>query len=367
MIKTVFEEDSVSDLKYMLPGEYYTSAEIYERELERFFYDRWVCVGRTQEISSPGQFIVKEVGKESILIVCDGTKPRAFYNLCRHRGTRLCETNSGTLVGRIQCPYHAWTYACDGSLVAAPGMSDVSGFDRGAFGLNALSIDEWDGHLFVHFGSSPISLLEQIGALKEKFSPWGMANLKVAKRQTYRIAANWKLIIQNYSECLHCPVIHPALAKLSHYLSGDNEPMRSTFLGGRMTLNDGVKSMTLSGQTERSVLPGLRGDLKRQVYYYWVMPNLLLSLHPDYMMTHLLWPKGTGETEIVCEFHFHPSEISKPGFTAEDAFEFWDLTNRQDWHVSELTQLGVGSRGFVPGPYTNRESLLVGLDAIVRE
>ncbi len=355
----------MNDFRHTLPGKYYTSPEIYNSEMDRFYFNRWVCVGRSEELGVKGQFIVREVGSESILMMNDGNQIGAFYNVCRHRGTRLSNTACGIAPGRIQCAYHGWTYQCDGTLAVAPGMTEVQGFDRTQYGLNRIALDVWDGNLFIHFGKNPRPLSEQLGGLRDKFRPWGMGDLRMAGRRTYTLATNWKLVIQNYSECLHCPLIHPALQKLSHYLSGDNEPAQATYLGGRMVLNEGIRSMTLSGDSHREVLPGLDAELSRHVYYYWIMPNLLLSLHPDYVMTHTLWPRAAGQTEIVCEFHFHPSEMEKPGFCPDDAIEFWNLTNLQDWRVSELTQLGVASRGFVPGPYSPREELLWGLDEIV--
>jgi Rieske 2Fe-2S family protein len=154
------------------------------------------------------------------------------------------------------------------------------------------------------------------------------------------------------------------LAKVSHYLSGVNEPAGpdATYLGGRMDLRDGIATMSMSGEARRANLPGLDAEACRHVGYYAVLPNLLLSLHPDYLMTHVLWPRAEGRTEIVCELHFHPDEMARPGFDPSDAVEFWDLTNRQDWHVSELTQLGLKSRAYSPGPYSDREELLHAFD-----
>jgi Rieske 2Fe-2S family protein len=183
----------------------------------------------------------------------------------------------------------------------------------------------------------------------------------------YQLRANWKLVIQNYSECLHCPIAHPLLNKHSHYLSGDNEPPRPTYLGGRMDLREGVRTLSLDGQSNRACLPGLSADDQRHVYYYALLPNLLLNLHPDYMLTFTLWPLAPDHTEIVCEWHFHPDEIAKPGFDPKGALEFWDLTNRQDWELSDLAQRGISSLGYQPGPYSNREELLHGLDRWVLE
>jgi Rieske 2Fe-2S family protein len=194
-----------------------------------------------------------------------------------------------------------------------------------------------------------------------------MQDLRLARRIVYDIKANWKLIIQNYNECLHCPNLHPALNRLSHYLSGENEPLQRTYMGGRMDLRPGVETMSLDGTCARAPLPGLPPDDRRRVYYYAIFPNVLLSLHPDYMMVHTLWPLAPDRTASVCEWHFHPQEMARPGFDPSDAVDFWDMTNRQDWHVCELSQAGISSRAYMPGPYSNREDLLYAFDRMIVE
>ncbi len=225
----------------------------------------------------------------------------------------------------------------------------------------------WDGHIFINLAATPMPFAEHLAGLDLKFRPWGMEALTLVERRTYHLKANWKLVIQNYSECLHCPIVHPLLNRQSHYMSGDNEPPRPTYLGGRMDLRDGVATLSLDGQTNRAALPGLSADDCRHVYYYALLPNLLLNLHPDYMLTFALWPRAVDQTDIVCEWHFHPDEIAKPGFDPTGAIEFWDLTNRQDWELSDLAQAGIGSWGYRPGPYSNREELLLGLDRFVQQ
>jgi Rieske 2Fe-2S family protein len=229
-----------------------------------------------------------------------------------------------------------------------------------------MALDVWEGHIFLNLSTSPPPLAAQLGGLLEKFRPWDMGSLRVGKRIVYDVAANWKLIIQNYSECLHCPGVHPALQRLSHFLSGENEPAHPSYLGGRMDLRDGIETLSMDGKRHRDCLPGLPADDCRRVYYYALLPNLLLSLHPDYMMTHTLWPRSVGRTEIVCEWHFHPDAWNQTDFGLDSAVSFWDMTNRQDWHVCEQMQLGVGSRAYRPGPYSNREDLLYGFDCLVR-
>jgi Rieske 2Fe-2S family protein len=351
-----------------LPAEFYVSEARFATELDRLFRRMWICVGRAEEIRTPGQFVLRELPADNVIVTrAQDGKVRAFHNVCRHRGTRLCTEHTGTFAGSIQCPYHAWTYGLDGRLLGAPHMDEVPHFRKEDYALSALQADEWDGHVFVNFSASAPPLGHQLGELPAKFAQWGMSDLRLGHRIVYDVKANWKLIIQNYNECLHCPNLHPALNKLSHYLSGENEPLRTTYMGGRMDLRPGVETLSMDGTCPRALLPGLSGEDRRRVYYYAIFPNMLLSLHPDYMMVHTLWPVAPDRTINVCEWHFHPEELRKPGFNAADAIEFWDLTNRQDWHVCELSQAGIASKGYRPGPYSNREDLLYAFDRFIRQ
>jgi phenylpropionate dioxygenase-like ring-hydroxylating dioxygenase large terminal subunit len=348
-----------------LPARFYTDPEIFRRELERFFFNRWICAGRTEQIADPGQYFLRELGGESIIVTRDPAgAPRAFYNVCRHRGTRMCTAVEGRLPGRIQCPYHGWSYGLDGCLLGAPHMGE-SGFDRRDYPLHAVHCDTWDGHVFLHLGKHAGALHDQLGGLPAKFAGWGMGGLRLHRRIAYEVKANWKLIILNYNECLHCPVLHPALNRLTDYLGADNEPPAPNYIGGVMGFRNGAETMSVDGKRRRDYLPALAAEERQMVCYYCIYPNLLLSLHPDYMMTHTLWPKAVDRTEIICEFHFHPAEMAKPDFEANDAIDFWDLTNREDWHIVELSQAGIQSRAYTPGPYSSREELLHVFDQTV--
>jgi Rieske 2Fe-2S family protein len=349
-----------------LPAEYYVSQEYFAREMEKLYARMWICVGRTEQVERPGQFFLREVLGESVVITRNAAlRVNAFYNVCRHRGTRLCTEPEGAFAGSIQCPYHAWTYDLDGRLIGAPHMDEVPHFRKADYPLHEIHADVWDGHIFVNLAENPRPLADQLGPLPAKFRPWQMEHLRLGHRIVYDVRANWKLVIQNYNECLHCPNLHPALNKLSHYLSGENEPLQGTFMGGRMDLRPGIDTLSMDGSCPRAFLPGLPADDVRRVYYYAIFPNMLLSLHPDYMLVHTLWPVAPDRTINICEWHFHPDEIMRPGFTPADAVEFWDMTNRQDWHVCELSQAGIASRAYTPGPYSNREDLLYAFDRMI--
>ncbi len=351
-----------------LPARYYTDPALFERELAAIYGGMWLHAGRTEEIPEPGSFVVRRVGRASVIIARreDGAVA-AYHNVCRHRGTMLCKGDEGRFRGRIQCAYHAWTYGLDGQLLAAPHMDKVEGFREEDHSLFAVAAAVWDGHVFIHLGPRPGSLADQLAGLDAKFRPWRMEELTRVERRVYPVRANWKLIVQNYSECLHCPVAHPLLQRHSHYLSGDNEPPQSTYLGGRMDLREGVASLTLDGTSPWAPLRGLAPDERRRVYYYALLPNLLLNLHPDYMLTFTLWPRAVDLTEIVCEWHVHRDEARRPGFDPSGAVGFWERTNREDWELSELAQQGIGSPAYRPGPYSNREELLHAFDGWVLE
>ena len=356
----------VDSIPKTLPGRYYTDPEIFREELDRFYCQTWVCVGRTEQVRNPGDYFLREIARENIIITRDRDRNiRAFYNVCRHRGTRMATDPEGSFAGRIQCPYHGWTYALDGKLIGAPHMDEAGGFCREEYPLNRVHAGAWDGHIFVNLNPNALPLETQLADLPQKFRPWRMGELRLARRIVYDVNANWKLILSNYNECLHCPLLHPALNRLTNYLGADNERPQSTYIGGAMGFRDGAQTMSLDGERRRDYLPGLNAEEREKVCYYSILPNFLLSLHPDYMMTATLWPAAVDRTGIIAEWHFHPDEMGKPDFEANDAIDFWDITNREDWKICELSQAGIQSRAYQPGPYSDRETLLHAFDQMV--
>jgi Rieske 2Fe-2S family protein len=342
-----------------LPREYYTSESMLAEERERILARSWNCVGRATRVERPGDFFVHDVAGESIIVLRDraGTL-RAFFNVCRHRGTRLCREESGRLGETLQCAYHAWTYATDGRLVGAPHMQEVADFDKTDYPLHAAAIAEWEGFLFVHVGEEPAPFDVAWAPMMGRFSRFGLPRLAVGHRVTYEVEANWKLVFQNYSECLHCPTIHPKLASVLPYQSGANDLVEGPFLGGYMEIKPPNQSATMSG---RACGPLVSGDIpesdRGRAYYYSLMPNLLLSLHPDYVNYYLVRPTAVNRTMVESEWLFHPDALAGADGNIGDAIEFWDLTNRQDWDIVAQSQLGIASRRYVPGPYSPRESI----------
>jgi len=288
---------------------------------------------------------------------------RAFYNVCRHRGTRLCSEERGRFAAGITCPYHGWTYGLDGALASAPLMGEIAWFDKADYPLHPAALEEWEGFLFVHLEprSAP-PLADALRPLSGRFAPWRLSELVPARRIEYDVRANWKLLFQNFSECYHCPPVHPALARLSHYRSGANDLRDGGLLGGYMVINEGTDSLTATGRLCGRPIPGLPPEEMRRVYYYSIFPSLFLTLQPDFVMATRLSPVAADRTRVVAEWLFLPESLAETGFDPADAAELWDLTNRQDWRMCELAQEGVSSRAYRPGLYSADESLLAAFD-----
>jgi Rieske 2Fe-2S family protein len=360
-----------------LPQRYFVSPEIFSEELQKIFATDWVLVGHQSQLAEPGDYFLAEIAGESLVVVKDQRSTiRAFYNVCRHRGARVCEEQNGHATA-IQCPYHAWTYGLDGRLLGAPHMDETPGFNKAEYPLKPARLGPWEGFIFMNLQDASASLEKWFEPLGERFSSWNLAALRSAKRIEYDVKANWKLIFQNYAECYHCLGVHPELSKISPYDSAENDLTEGPFLGGFMRIAKG-KSLTMSGNACALAIADClhahdlahahdRGtgkndyehehEGKDRVFYYSVFPNMLLSLHPDYVMVHQLEPQSPERTRIFCDWFFNPEAFKRSDFDPEDAVKFWDMVNKQDWHVCELSQQGISSRAYEPGPYSARESI----------
>lgn len=360
---TAFVKPNVNAGARTLESRWYASPDVFAMERERIFMRDWICVGRTEQLEKPGAYFLAEISGESLIVTRDNAgNIGAFYNVCRHRGTRICQTHSGHFNGSIQCPYHAWTYGLDGALKVARNMADVPGFSTADYPLRKAAASVWEGFIFLNLADEPVAFERAFEPVLERFARWQIGDLRTAKTIHYNLPVNWKLVFQNYSECYHCPLVHPQLDRLSPSDSGRNDLVEGAFLGGFSELRRERSSLTTTGETERPPLGHLTGEDLNRIYYYTFFPSMLLSLHPDYVMTHYIRPMAIDRTEIVCAWLFDPETMAAPHFSPNDAVDFWDLTNRQDWHVSELTQAGVRSKAYEPGPYANAEGLLAAFD-----
>jgi Rieske 2Fe-2S family protein len=360
-------------LEPTLPRDSYLSPEAFAREKERIFCREWFCVGRVDEVPEPGDYLLVEIAGERLLLVRDHEGLfRAHYNLCRHRGSELvlgveprpragpATGPSGRFTGGIKCPYHAWTYQLDGTLRTAPFLEEGEGFQKQDLPLFEVGVATWGGFVFVHLEAAEAlaggrTLTAQLGEAVERTTRYPLVDLEIGARLVYQVAANWKVVLENYNECYHCGPVHPELCRVvpAFRQKGGRELDWDRGVPHR----EGAWTFTLSGTTNRRPFPGLNDDERVRHKGELIYPNLMLSLAADHAAAFTLWPHGPGETTVICDFLFHPSEIARPDFNPQDAVEFWDLTNRQDWLICESVQRGMGSRRFQRGLYAPMERL----------
>ena len=362
--------NGTNGLEKSLPSYYYTAPEIFEREKNLIFAQEWVCAGREEELPAPGNYNVLEVAGESILVVRTANgELKAHYNVCRHRGAQLCATPkdsewnvnlAGGVMpsGSIRCPYHQWTYNLEGQLIGAPFLKEAEGFCKEDFSLYPVGVDTWGGFFFLNLNPKDAAaerrnVLAQLGPAIQRVARYPLAELRTGHSITYDVAANWKILMENYNECYHCGGIHPELCEIV--------PDFKQAGGANLRWDDGIPhregafTFTKTGTTNRAPFPGLSEEEKVRHKGELCFPNLMISLAADHVAAFLLWPLASDRTRIVCSFLFHPDEISKLAFNPMDAAEFWDLVNRQDWAVCERVQKGVSSRVHKFGYYAPME------------
>lgn len=342
-----------------LPARDYYDDGIFELDRERIFYRNWFCVGREEEVRAPGDFIVRGVVDESVLVTRDDSGTlRAFYNVCRHRGTRLCE-GEGSVGKALTCPYHAWTYALDGRLIGTPNVPESAGLDRARHGLHKVALESWEGFIFVNLAPDPGPLARQLGEWSG-YEHYRLESLRVAHRFAYDVAANWKIIHENYNECLHCPKVHPELVKVIPIYRRGTMVESDGIWGNRLV--EGATSFTRSGRSSLPLLPGLTKEEQGVYNGMTIFPNLILDCFPDNVLYTILWPRAAERTEVTCGLLFDPSTIARQDFDASEIVEFHDLINRQDWGVCERAQKGQRSRGYRRGVYPPQDEYVYEFD-----
>jgi Rieske 2Fe-2S family protein len=351
-------------LKTNLPREYFVSPEIYERESERVFGKHWICAGHLSEFPPAPSYRAFQIGAYSVVV----TRPKggqvyAFHNVCRHRGARLCRQQQGAIRNdSLTCSYHAWTYDSTGRLIGAPNMSDQPGFDRADFPLLPVAAAVWNGFVMLHLGGAAVDFAEDFRPLIERLANWSRDELDVVQTLRYQVRCNWKFLFQNYSECYHCPTVHPALSRLTPYRSATNDLTAGGFLGGPMELEAGFETVSRDGKLVSQPFPGLDDRQRSRVYYYTVFPTMFVSAHPDYVMVHVLERKDRSTTDVSCHFLVPKEAAASLNGELSRATELWDEVNRQDWEMCELTQLGAESPAFRPGPYSTLEPMVYAFD-----
>ena len=340
-----------------LPAAAYVTQDVFEWEMANVFRSTWVCVGRGDELVAPGQIRAVEVSGEGVLLARyrDSGEVTAFSNVCRHRGHELAPVGEAIDARLIRCPYHAWSYRFNGDLRAAPTFTQTPGFDMSEFPLVGIAVAEYLGWIWVDLSGQAPPIEQHFGNLAEKAAPYETERLRTAAMHSYVVESNWKIIVENYNECYHCSSIHPELCEVTPPDSGRDHQPTGMWCGGTMVLKDHAVTMSLDGVSNGVNFRNVDGELAREVWYLTVTPNLLLAMHPDYVMTHRLTPLSSGETFIECAWLFSPEAFELEGFDPAYAVDFWDITNREDWTACENVMKGVRHQGYRPGPLSSWE------------
>jgi Rieske 2Fe-2S family protein len=347
--------DSISDsLIRTLPGNAYFSPEIFAREQEKIFEQMWICVARGSELAKPGDFKTVQVGRESLIISRNRRRePRAFFNVCRHRGARVCSEESGTGKRSFQCPYHAWTYDLDGKLIAAPNLTKMPDVGREAYGLHTAQVREWLGYVWVCIAEEPPSFEDTVmGSVRsrlgdiESIDHYSLETLEVGKRIVYEVKANWKLIVENFMECYHCATIHPELTEvLPEFADGF---AAQYFVGHGALFGEDVKGFTVDGSEGLERIPGVTDDQDRRYYAATIRPNVFVNLVPDHVIFHRMFPLAPYHTRVECDWLYLP-EVIASGADLEKSVKLFDLVNRQDFEACELCQSVTKSKKYAHG------------------
>ncbi|MDX6591686.1 MAG: glycine betaine catabolism [Gaiellales bacterium] len=332
-----------------LPGAAYHSDHVYDLEREKIFHGSWICVGRDEQLADPGSYRVVDLAGESILLTrdADGTV-HAFYNVCRHRGSPLAE-GCGSVRKVLKCPYHAWSYGLDGRLRGTPNVHEDDEFRRADHGLLRIAIESWGGFLFVCLSEPRRTLQEHLA--KDSGAPlhcerYHPERLRIGHSLRYEVEANWKIICENFRECLHCPTVHPELVALVP-LFGTGEARAAD--GGSTVLADGAETFAVDGRSGLPHLPGLDPNDQGVYNAAGAFPNLLLNFLADSVVYYLMFPDGPARTIVEAHFLFAPETIAEAAFDPQPVVDFWDLLSLQDWGVCERTQPAMSSRAYVNG------------------
>ncbi|WP_405540353.1 aromatic ring-hydroxylating dioxygenase subunit alpha [Streptomyces sp. NBC_00075] len=346
------------------PSPHYRSFEVFQLEQTRIFKSTWICVARAARLPGPGNFLNVDVAGESVLLVRkqDG-EVRALLNLCRHRGSLLCAEEAGDFGRSIRCPYHGWTYDLDGRLVAAPYIDELPPGAREGRDLYTASVEEWLGYIWVNLDPDATPLETQMEPLLEArfggddiLSKYAADDLVVEHTVVYDVAANWKLIFENFCECYHCPTMHPELcAAVPQFRTGYGTVSGPTGQGAELA--PGRAGFSLSGHATADPLPGLDPVDERMFYGVLLWPSVSLNFAPDHALCMRMEPLAPDHTRVVAEWLFHPDAVAKPDFDPADAVTLFDVTNRQDFEVIELVQRGTRSSRFEQA-YSPHEHLI---------
>jgi glycine betaine catabolism A len=343
-------------VRHTLPGYYYRDPNVFRVEVDHVFTKTWFCVGRSEAVSDPGSYLAMEVVDQPIVVLRDRDGVlRAFHNVCRHRGTLLCDPGPGVLRGGIKCPYHAWTYRLDGRLAGTPHVRPDE-IDRDQLSLIPVRMDEWQGCLFVNLSCDAPPLEVWLGQQVDeprRFERWDLSRLRVAHTTRHEVAANWKILAENYEECLHCPEVHPELvALIPIYRTGAVDEGRDDY---GTSLAHGTRALTATGTTSVPMLSCLSAEEASCYYGAQLFPNANIDVSGQHASLKTVIPRAADRSTVILDYLFDPEAMAAADFDPSDLIEFSELVYAQDIAVCERVQLGVTSRAFRHGVYPEKD------------
>jgi glycine betaine catabolism A len=334
-----------------LPRAAYLDQGWFDREMATVFATEWVMAGRLADFG-PGTMSRVTVGSAPLIVVrnADGGVA-AWHNTCPHRGSELCRAAVEPVGKLITCPYHAWSYAvADGRLISTAFAHPTRDFDRSAHGLRPVASRVWGGFLFLNLTEAPGDIGSDVGL--DALANWPLAGLVTGHVWQTDLSCNWKAFWENYSECLHCPGIHPELCDLVPVygtgLMGATEAAGWTpDAPARPALRPGAETWSTTGAACGPVFPGLT-EAERSAGYTFVTlwPSAYVVAHPDYVRSVRIVPGGPEKTRLVASWHFPADALAQPGFDAETVAAFAKTVMRQDGAASEMNQRGMRSPAF---------------------
>ena len=335
-----------------LPAAWYHDPAQYQRELEAFWYRGWIAACREEELAAPGDWRVVSIGSQKILVLRNANgELRAFHNTCRHRGSILCEKESGRFArGRIVCPYHSWTYDLDGKLVGTPRRMETPDFDAQDFPLFDVALRTWGGFVFVCL-TSP-----KEASFPDRYRNYKFENLRIGKRIVAEVKANWKLLAENFAECFHCPPVHPELCRVvTAYQDAGAWGLRKK-KEEKAEFKPGATTLTMDGTSRLPAFAGLNEEQKGRIYIAeTVLPNLFLNIQPDYVNSHMMFPTGPQSVRIVYDWLFEARHLPLAEADLRHYVALWEVTNAQDARNCEWQQQGIHALPFAHGHYVPQE------------
>jgi phenylpropionate dioxygenase-like ring-hydroxylating dioxygenase large terminal subunit len=369
---------------HALTRPFYCDPTFFERELRRLLLPHWHCVGHRSQLVDPGDFFTVEIFQESLIIVCDkDSQVRAFLNVCRHRGSRLCAEPSGRVrAGAFVCPYHAWSYNLDGTLRASRLMPP--GFDGAQHALKSAHLRVIEGLIFICLADQPLGLEDVETVLGQSAGVHGWASAKVAHRESYPVRANWKLVEENYMECYHCAPAHAEYSRFHLYArpaelnrEADDRLRERTSSQGIVipdvdhwceqalpgqeavdSLRSALAEGTVSGSEDGTPLAPVMGQFSGfdgGVTFFDVgLTNHFLA-YTDHGLIYRFVPQTVDRTDMEVIWLVRGDAQEGVDYDVERLTWLWRVTSEADKRIIEANQQGVNSRWYEPGPYSEME------------